>query len=62
VDLTWSGHTGNVDIFRDGTFLFGNVNGGSFTDNIGVRGGGTYVYQVCETNTSNCSNTATVVF
>jgi hypothetical protein len=62
VDLTWSGHTSNVDIYRDGMPLIQNVSGASYTDIIGARGGGTYEYQVCETGTSVCTNIVTVVF
>jgi hypothetical protein len=65
VDLAWSGTDGggNVTIKRDG----GEVNGsptaddGSFTDNTGEKGGGSYLYEVCETGTGNC-DTATVNF
>jgi len=65
VDLSWSGATGSVDILRDGSQVdtSGSSNGsGSYTDNIGVKGGGTYDYEVCDAGTSVCSNTARVVF
>jgi serine protease len=33
------------------------------TDSIGVKGGGSYTYQVCPAGTTtNCSNTVTVTF
>jgi PKD repeat protein len=63
VDLTWSGASGsNVDVYRDGNIVVTTANNGEYTDNIGARGGATYVYEVCEAGTSNCSNTATVNF
>ena len=38
-------------------------NDGAYTDNIGIRGAGSYTYQVCETGlTPKCSDTATVVY
>ena len=62
-DLTWSGATStNVDIYRDGNKIATVSNTGSYTDNIGAVGGGSYTYQVCEAATSTCSNTATVSF
>ena len=66
VDLTWSGATGgNVDIYRNGNptpIAEGTENDNFYNDNIGAKGGATYSYQVCDAGTSNCSNTATVVF
>jgi thermitase len=64
-DLSWSGATsGTVDIYRDGTRVIeGTSNDGSETDNINLKGGGTYEYRVCEADsTTNCSNTVTVAF
>jgi PKD repeat protein len=63
VNLTWTGATSdNVDIYRDGAFLITVENTGSYTDDLNKVGGGTYVYRVCEAETSTCSNDATVVF
>jgi PKD repeat protein len=63
VDLTWSGAVGaDVNIFRDGQLIATVANSGSFTDNLGKGKGGTYTYQVCETDGSVCSNTASVTF
>jgi fibronectin type 3 domain-containing protein len=65
VDLSWTGAAGAVDIYRDGgmlTTVSSEGGSGAFTDNIGVKGGGTYDYAVCEAGTSTCSNTATIVF
>lgn len=62
-DLSWSGATtSQVDIYRDGSLIATVSNSGSYTDNIGQKGGGTYVYEVCEAGTSTCSAGATVVF
>ncbi len=62
VDLTWNGMTTNsVDIYRSRTLIQTTSNLGFYTDNLG-KGGGSYTYQVCESNSSNCSNTITVVF
>jgi PKD repeat protein len=61
-DLEWTGASGtNVDVYRDAapTPL---PNDGSYTDNIDQRGGGSYIYQVCEAGTSTCSADATVTF
>jgi len=62
VDLTWSGNAGAVDVIRDETEVANNVSGSSFTDNIGNKGTASYVYRVCEVNSSNCSDDATVAF
>jgi len=63
VDLTWSGSSANnVDVYRDGNLLTTTNNDGDYSDNIGTKGGATYQYEVCDAGTSNCSNTATVVF
>jgi subtilisin family serine protease len=63
VDLTWSGATTRVDIYRNNSPLKVNIDNDQMeTDVIGVRGGGTYTYKVCETGTTTCSNTATVTF
>lgn len=60
VDLSWSGST-DVEIYRDGQ-LVNSVSGSSYTDNIGAKGGGNYMYQVCEGNMTNCSNEVTIIF
>jgi hypothetical protein len=63
-DLSWSGaQSGRVDIYRDGSKIAGSVsNGGKHTDNIGRKGGGTYQYEICEENSSVCSNVDSIVF
>jgi hypothetical protein len=70
VDLEWSDAAGgDVNLTRDGdpiTDLDGvdyTNNDGAYTDDIGIRGAGSYTYQVCETGlTPECSDTATVVY
>jgi subtilisin family serine protease len=62
-DLTWSGTTAtSFDIFRNNVFVKTVTNSSSYTDNINAVGGGSYVYKVCETGGSACSNEVTVVF
>ncbi len=61
VDLSWSGASGGVTVYRDGTAV-GTASGTTYTDSTGQRGSATYTYRVCETGTTTCSNLATVVF
>ena len=64
VDLTWSGvnSSPNADIYRDTTKIT-TTNDGFHTDNIDAKGGGSYVYKVCEAgSTTECSETVTVIF
>jgi hypothetical protein len=62
-DLSWTGATATIDIYRNGVkIVAGTANDGVHTDNINVRGGGTYSYQVCHANTSTCSSLAVVTF
>jgi thermitase len=63
VDLSWNGATStNVDIYRDGSLIATAPNSGSYTNDINQVGGGSYIYQVCEADTTTCSNEATVTF
>lgn len=63
VDLSWNGaNSNNVDIFRNGNLVVTTANDGAYRDNIGNKGGATYNYVVCESGTSTCSSTSTVVF
>ena len=64
VDFDYSGATGsNVDIERNGVVVASPVNTGSYTDNIGLKGAGSYSYRVCEAGSSNnCSDLFQVVF
>lgn len=62
-DLGWSGATAtDVDVYRDGSVIVTTANDGFYTDAINLRGGGSYIYKVCEAGTSTCSNDATVSF
>ena len=62
-NLTWSGATSaSVDVVRDAAIITTAVNDGAYTDSLGIGTTGTFVYQICETGTENCSNEATVVF
>lgn len=63
-NLSWSGtQDSSVDIYRNGSKIKAAAsNNGSYNDNIGAKGGGSYRYEICAVNSSNCSNTANVVF
>jgi subtilisin family serine protease len=62
-ELKWSSATSaTLDVFRDGSRIATTSNSGSYTDEIGAKGGGSYTYQVCEAGTTTCSNTSTVSF
>lgn len=61
-DLTWNGTSASsVDIFRNNIKIATVSNTGTYTDNTGVNGGGTFIYKVCEAGTNVCSNEVTVV-
>lgn len=64
VDLSWSaGNVSAVDIYRDGALIALNIVGDHFTDNIGLTGGGSYRYQVCQASSLvNCSAIVQVNF
>ena len=62
VTLTWTGATTQyMTLFRDGGNFGAANNTGSFTDVV-MTNGGTFVYKVCEYNSTVCSNTASVTF
>lgn len=62
-DLSWSGATTtHVDVYRDGTNVATTANDGAETEHIDVKGGGSYVYKICEAGTTNCSNEASISF
>ena len=62
-DLTWSpADGGNVDIKRNGSVVETTADDGSASDRIGRRVSGSYTYQVCETDSGDCSNEAAVSF
>jgi hypothetical protein len=62
--LLWNGTDANmVDIYRDGNFLVTvAANTGEYVDNINRRGGGRYLYQVCEAATATCSESVAAAF
>lgn len=61
-NLTWANTAEQVDIYRNGAVV-ATITGNSHTDNTGEKGGGTFIYQICETViVTNCSNTVTVSF
>ncbi|MBT8062987.1 MAG: fibronectin type III domain-containing protein [Gammaproteobacteria bacterium] len=63
VKLDWSGANGSsMDVVRDGVIIATTSNNGRYTDKTGNSGSQTYVYQVCESGTNNCSNEVTMVF
>ncbi|GAA59405.1 subtilisin [Pseudoalteromonas sp. BSi20652] len=64
VDLNWVGAaTSHVDIYRNGSKITSTANTNSFTDRISTKGGGTYTYQICESQSDSvCSNNSTVSF
>lgn len=64
VDLGWNGANGSlINIYRDGTLIAANISGNTYTDNIGIKGTGSYQYQVCEAgNPLNCSTIVQVTF
>jgi serine protease len=63
VDLTWSGASStNVDIFRNGSKITTTANDGAYTDNTGLRGGGSITYKLCEAGTTTCSANVTVTY
>ena len=66
VDLAWTGAAGDVDIRRDDSVISTQSSSaggsGTWTDNIGAKGGGSYSYQVCDAGTTACSPVEVVVF
>ena len=61
--LEWNGSiTSQVDVYRDLQLVATVPNSGSYTDNIGNKGGGSYSYEVCDHDTTNCSTAVTVTF
>ena len=63
VDLSWSGAGGaNVEIYRNGGLIATVTNNNAWTDAIGAKGGGSYTYQLCETDGGACSGEVVVTF
>jgi PKD repeat protein len=62
-DLSWTGATTqNIEVYRDGNLIVTVANTGSYTDIIGLLGGGSYTYQLRESGGSGSSNIVTVTF
>ena len=62
-NLTWSGFTSvAVDIYRDGRLVRTTLNNGQMTDAIDQKGNGSYLYKVCASGGSPCSNQVNVRF
>ncbi len=60
--LSWSGATSSsVLVYRNSALLTTTANDGAYTDTLGKRSG-TFTYQVCDSATLTCSNTASVTF
>ena len=49
-------------ITRNGATVTTTPNDGSYTDNIGRKGSGSFTYKVCEAGGGACSSTVTVTF
>jgi serine protease len=63
VDLSWTGaNSSSIDVYRDGLSIVTVPNNGLYTDDPNDRGQATYIYEVCEAGTGNCSNQVTVNF
>jgi hypothetical protein len=60
--LTWSGAKGSsVDVYRDGTGRMKNTeNDGKYVNAFPAKRAATYVYKVCEKNSSTCSESVSV--
>ncbi len=65
VDLRWNKDAASSDsvvtVYRNEAKLAETENDGSFTDDIGSKGGGTYSYRLCGSG-GNCSEQITVTF
>lgn len=63
VPMNWSGGTGTIDIYRGTSKIAAAIaNTGAYTDSVRVRGSGSFVYKACNAGSTECSNTATVVY
>lgn len=60
VDVTWSGATSNVDIYRNGALRTTTANDGLYTDSF--KNYGSFTYKVCDQGSTNCSSEVTVNF
>jgi subtilisin family serine protease len=60
VQLKWSpADGGNVNVLRNGVVRGATPDDGKATDNLGTQTG-SFIYQVCETDSGDCSNEVTV--
>ena len=61
VQLKWSpADGGNINILRNGAVVATTADDGKANSNLGTHTG-TFTYQVCETDSGDCSNEVTVV-
>jgi len=60
-ELTWTGTSSSVSVFRDDLLLAADVKGTSFTDSVG-RVRGSFTYKVCVTDTERCSNLVELIY
>ena len=62
-NLRWSGIAATfVDIYRDGILRMTTESNGFYTDDIDLRGKGSYIYKVCDAGSRTCSNEVLVEF
>lgn len=64
VDVSWTGAESNqVTVARNGSVVATvNTSAGSYTDETGINGSGTFTYQVCEAGTDICSDEIDVTY
>src|SRR5437764_762303 len=61
--LYWRGATSaTVENYRNGNVTATTPNDGSYDETTGTTGQASFMYQVCDAGTQNCSNTVTVNF
>lgn len=60
VYLRWTGPAGEVDLYRDGEVIA--TTSDSFFSDTSTKGPGAFVYKVCKTTTTTCSQEVTVSF
>ena len=62
-DLSWNpADGGNVDVYRNGSVIRTTADDGAYSDRISRNPSGSYDYQVCETDSGDCSNIASLSF
>jgi hypothetical protein len=63
VQLLWEGGDPFVNVLRDGVEVASGIeNTFTYTDKLGKSPSGNYVYEVCNADTSDCSDPVTVTF